>query len=54
MIESAEALLARGWKNIEPNECCVCGYKPPPYELTPQNDPRQLTMSAYWASKSKE
>ena len=49
MIESAAHLLARGWKKIEPQECCLCGHKPPPFELTPQNDPHQLTMFAYWA-----
>jgi len=46
MILSAEELVDRGWKKIEPQECCLCGHKPPPYELTPQNDPRQLTMFA--------
>jgi hypothetical protein len=46
MIQSTEQLIASGWKQIEPQECCLCGHKPPPYELTPQNDPRQLTLFA--------
>lgn len=52
-IEAAGAavrdLLARGWRKIEPNECCLCGAKPPKRELTIKNDPRQLTMFEYWA-----
>lgn len=48
MILSAHQLMASGWKKIDPRECCLCGYKPPSFVLTPQNDPRQLTMFCLW------
>jgi hypothetical protein len=52
MTQSVEQLLASGWKKIEPQECCLCGHKNLPAEITVKNDPRQLTMFAYWVGKT--